>query len=367
MPKTGVLPSQMLRDLMHGGFIQGIPEDYINPASLDLPLDEEAYRLECLFLPLANQSVRVLLTKVGATRHDLKSPLEVGVPYLIKVNGAIGLQDGMYGYANPKSSTGRINLFVRTVADGEAMYDALRSSNPEQPRELWVLARADSFPVLLSPGQAVSQMRFFTGKGFLDTNDLQNAVQRHGLLYHPNKVRYTREEHQRQRHADTLFLSARVSDGEVGWECRGVNTILDFGKKKCYRPEKFFTPVEARGGLVKLRKGSFYILSTDECVRVPPEYSAELRATDQRLANGRVHAAGFIDSGWGWGKDGDVPGRPITLEVNPNEDNILLQHGQNVARIRYEWMHDIPEKLYDEVSSHYTAQTTALLSKHFVV
>lgn len=362
MPKPGVLSDTTLKQLMHGGFIEGIEESFVNPASIDLPLAEEAYRLERKFLPRPGQTVRSLFKEVGATPHDLKAPLEVGIPYLIQVNGNIDLPQGVYAYANPKSSTGRVNLITQLVRDQVTMYDALPLGTPAG--ETWILAKAESFPVLLSPGKAVSQLRFFDGQSFLDSLELQSAIRRDGLLFHPDGKRYD-EKKEYQRHADSFFLSVRIFKGQVGWECRGSNKVLDFSKVNCYKPEHFFTPLIADGGSIELRRGSFYILTTDPCVRVPPYLSAELRATDQRLSNARVHAAGYIDPGWGYGRDGEVFGRPITLEVVVYEDNVLFQHGQNVVRIRYERMRERPAVLYDEAKSNYTGQSVAMLSKHF--
>lgn len=362
MGKPGVLSDTTLKDLMHGGFITGIEEKFVNPGSLDLPLGEEVYRLEKAFLPRPGQTVRSLLEVLGATPHDLRTPLEVGIPYLIHMQGNIELPQDVYAYANPKSSTGRVNLIAKLVRDGVAMYDAITKGTSQG--ETWILVKAESFPILLSPKLAISQLRFFDGKSFLDPIELETAMRKDGLLFHPDGKRYATEEY--QRHADSFFLSVRVQEGVVGWECRGSNKVLDFSKIGCYKPEQFFVPLVAKAKHIELRRGSFYILTTDPHVRVPPHLSAELRATDQRLGNSRVHSAGFIDAGWGWGKDGEVPGRPITLEVMVYEDNVLLQHGQNVVRIRFERMREIPKNPYDEVSSNYKEQSAAKLSKHFV-
>src|SRR3989344_3332534 len=149
MPRTGVLPKQMLRELCVAGHIKGVGEQYLNPASVDLPLADEAYRLESIFLPLRGEKVRDLLPLVGATPHNFSNPLEVGVPYLIRVAGEWRLPSTVYGYANPKSSTGRNGFFCRPVADAVDMYEAL--TGPGWSGETWVLARPDYFPVLLSP------------------------------------------------------------------------------------------------------------------------------------------------------------------------------------------------------------------------
>jgi dCTP deaminase len=357
----GVLPSQTLKELFASGFIEGVPEKYINPASVDLPLSDEAYRLESIFLPLVGEKVRPLIKKVGGIRYDLKNPLEVGVPYLIRVEGNFNLPENVYAYANPKSSTGRINLFCRTVADGEAMYDAL--SHTGWSGELWIQVRAESFPVLITPGQAVSQLRLFDGKTFLDRLELNMALHQYGIFFHPGGRPWERGKH--LRHADSLLLSLLVEKGMAGWECRGSTKVFDFGKIDHYQPEDFFTPVAVQDGRVRLLKGSFYILSTYERVVVPPHLSAELRAIDPRFGEFRSHSAGYIDPGWGWGKNGEQKGRPITLEINPYE-TMYAANRQTIARIRYEHMREVPVVPYDLANSNYTKQNRgAALSKHF--
>lgn len=357
----GVLPSQTLKDLFKSGFIEGIPEKYINPASVDLPLSDEAYRMESIFLPFVGEKVRPLIKKMGGIRFDLKNPLEVGVPYLIRVEGKIDLPENVYAYANPKSSTGRINLFCRTVADGEAMYDAL--SHKGWSGEMWISVRAESFPVLVTPGQAVSQIRLFDGKTFLNELEIMMALRQHGIFFHPNGKSWERGKH--LRHADSLLLSLLVEEGMVGWECRGSSRVFDYSKLNHYQPEDFFTPVSVRKGRINLMKGSFYILSTYERVLVPPHFSAELRAIDPRFGEFRSHSAGYIDPGWGWGKNGEQKGRPITLEMNPYE-TMSAANRQTIARIRYEHMRETPEVPYDLAKSNYTKQTRgAALSKHF--
>lgn len=359
MPMTGVLPKQMLRDLCTTGYIKGIDERYLNPASIDLPLADEAYRLESIFLPLRGEKVRDLLPLVGATPHNFDNPLEVGVPYLIRVAGEWALPSTVYGYANPKSSTGRNGFFCRTVADKVDMYEAL--TGPGWSGETWVLARPDYFPVLLSPELAVSQMRFFDGKSFLDDLHTELAIQQAGLLFDEDGSKLSLQD--TRRHADSFLLTLHVGK-DMGWECRGTRKVLDLGKVDFYDPDDFFKPIHVTNGKYIMRKGGFYILTTKQRVMVPPYLSAELRAIDPRLGEFRSHAAGYIDPGWGYGVGGEECGRPITLEVIPQED-MLVRDGQTVARIRYENMKEVPETAYDAAASNYTDQRTARLSKHF--
>jgi dCTP deaminase len=355
---TGVLPDHVLRQMLNR-FLPGVEEKFVNPASVDLPLSDEAYRLESIFLPKRNEKVRTYVESLGS-RFDLRNRLEVGVSYLVRVDCSIRLPPEVYGYANPKSSTGRINLLTRLVADGVSMYDALSPAG--YAGEVWVMLRPESFPVVVSPRQAVTQLRLFDGKSFLDELTVSIEQEEKGLLFHPNGQRFELDE--LTRHADSLFMSLLVEPGMQAWECRGSTRELYFGSTE-HRASDFFRPVEVHDGCIDLHKGSFYILSTYEHLRCSPHVSAELRAIDPRFGEFRSHAAGFIDPGWGWGKNGEMKGRPITLEVTPHE-NMRVQHRQTIARIRFERMKAPPEKAYDSAVSNYTAQVRgASLSKHF--
>jgi len=360
MSRKGVLPKQMLQELLDSGYIQNVDSTFLNPASIDLPLSGEAYRLESIFLPRqGGEHIRNLIQEVGGRPHDLTLPLEVGVPYIIRIAGKWKLPPNVYGYVNPKSSTGRLNLFSRGVADGADMYDHL----PEGwTGEQWVLVHADSFPILLTKGQTIAQVRLFDGPSFLDELHIDFAIRNHGLLFLEDGQKLSSREI--ANHRDSLILTLRVS-GECGWECRGTLKPLDFARKD-HRESDFFDRVRAKDEGMLLRKGGFYILATAERVMVPPHLSAELRATDPRLGEFRSHAAGYIDPGWGYGSDGSVRGRPITLEVIPHEE-MYVRHGQPIARIRYEHMKEAPDVPYDLVAdSNYTEQGGPRLSKHFV-
>jgi dCTP deaminase len=263
---------------------------------------------------------------------------------------------------NPKSSSGRIFLMVRAVADGVDMYDALVRSGESiggWRGELWVLVRPEVFPVLLAPGIALSQLRLFSGKSFLDSYEMNREVDRQGLLFDRagKRIKLPR------RHTDSFFLTLSVKE-HIGWECRGSHKVLDLAKGKgSYDPTDFFEPITAHRGMYKLRKGSHYILGTSERLLVPPHLSAELRAVEVRFFDGRVHAAGYIDPGWGHDA-GSGTGRPITLEVMPHE-NLCVSDEQNIGRVRYERMKAVPETLYDAGNSSYSGQEGATLAKWF--
>lgn len=356
-PGTGVLPCQLLKELASTGYITGIDGFFFNPASIDMPLAAEAYRLNSIFLPRRGECVRTLLNEVGGWPHDLGTPLEVGVPYLIKLAGEWKLPAQVYGYANPKSSTGRLNLFSRLVVDNVEMYDSMPLG---WEGEAWMLVRADSFPVKLASGIAISQVRLFDGKSFLDSLHMELICKKHGLVFTEKGLRH--DFNDLRSWQDAIILTLAVGKN-FGWECRGTNRSLDYAKS-FHRDADYFERIEPTNGAFKLRKGVFYILSTKERVMVPPYLSAELRAIDPRLGEFRSHAAGYIDPGWGFGESGEVHGRPITLEVIPHEE-MYVRDGQAIARLRYEWMKEPPDVPYDAAASNYTNQEGPQLSKHF--
>lgn len=355
---NGVLPMQTLHQFIDAGFIKNIEKKYVNPASLDLPITEEAYRLPWTFLPQEGEVIRDLLPMLSAEPHNLAHHLEVGVSYLIRLAGSIRLPEGVYGYANPKSSTGRINLFCRVVADQVDMYDALFTG---WSGEMWVLVRPDSFPVRLTPGLALSQMRLFDQKSFLDHLAVSLAQEKEGLLFGGNG-----KKTKLRRHADSLMLTLSVGPS-MGYQCLRSPKVLDCSKPGTYDPADFYfeklKPRKEDEGIV-LRRDVFYILRTREWVKVPTHLSAELRAIDPRLGEFRSHAAGYIDPGWGCGKNGKGKGRPITLEVIPWED-MFVRDGQPIARVRFERMKHVPETPYDGAVSNYTTQRGAQLAKFF--
>lgn len=360
MARIGVLPAQTLRELIRIGVLDEIDPKYVNPASVDLPLSETAYRLDRTPQLRAGENVRDAIERCNGRPHDLRHPLELNIPYAIKVRGKHRLLENLYGYANPKSTTGRLNLFCRTLADGVEMYDAM--TPPGWSGEIWILAKARSFPIVLSPGHALSQLRIFDGKSFLNETEMNMAIHEHGLIFDGDGNRIPL-----RKHADSVFLSLHVRENTTGWECRGTQKILDygrFGKAGSYEPGEFFSPINVRDGWFEAQEGCFYILSTRESVMVPPHLSAELRPIDPRLGDLRNHAAGYIDPGWGWG-DGTLRGRPITLEVTPFE-NCEFFDGRIIGRMRYEHMCEPPVAHYDDKpGSNYTRQMGPQLAKQF--
>ncbi len=213
--------------------------------------------------------------------------------------------------------------------------------------------------MLVPPGEALVQIRLFDGKGFLDETELGILTEDPGLFFAPNGKKLSSNEV--EYHGNSFLLTVGLPRDVAGWECSRINKVLDLSKRRFYKPDDFFSPVQVRGGSLDLRQGRFYILTTYEHLRLHPDCAAELRAIDPRFGEFCSHSAGFFDPGWGM----EVRGQPITLEITPHED-MTVEHGQTIARVRYERMKETPAILYGAARSNYKGQLRGpKLSKHF--
>lgn len=364
MHKLGTMPSQIIREMVVAGFIKGVREENIRVASLDLSISEELYRVEGVFLPRCKERVRETPKHIGATRHDMINPLECGVTYLARLQETLTLPEQVYGYCNPKSSTGRNDIHVRVMADGVSRYDAAAPAG--YSGELWLVIEPRSFPVKLSPGHTLSQMRFFNHDTRFDELELEIAFERYKLLWHENLSLSYGDVGIRDGDGG-LILTVNLGGKFAGYECRGLNKVMDFDARDAYRPEEFFNLLPVSDGKVNLKSGSFYILQTREAIRVPPHFSCEVVPMDERSGEFRSHYAGFFDPGWGWGENGEGKGRCAVLELRPFS-NMVLRDNQPVAKFRFERMVELPEISYDMLAdSSYKNQNGALprLSRHF--
>jgi dCTP deaminase len=281
------------------------------------------------------------------------------------MNEAFNVPENIYGYCNPKSSTGRHDLHVRIVKDGVARYDTIPSSSGG---ELWAIIVPRSYPVLLHSGFAVSQVRFFYNDTRFNEHALRREYKHSPLLYSlaGDVIEY---EDLRMKDDDGSILLTLDLSGDtgtiVGYECRGTNSVVDLNVPNGFlEPSTHFIPVKKTGDTLLLRKDSFYILSTKEALRVPPHLASEMVDMDSRTGEFRTHYAGFFDPGWGCNTDGSGKGRPITLEVRTFED-ILVSDGQPIGKVRFEVMSEIPEVHYDQKNSNYLKQSGPRLAKQF--
>ncbi len=360
--KFGVLPSQMLSEMMEAGFIKNADAANINPGSLDLSLSDEVYRVEGIVLPQPGEKIRELLGKMEHTPYSFEHALDRDVTYLARLKETIAFPAHVYGYCNPKSSTGRNDVHVRVLADGVSRYDMV----PEAYKgELWLAIQPNSYPIRVGEGITLVQLRCFNRDTRFNELELEVAMQKDTLLFdaHGEPIPYG---DLKIREGDgSIILRLDIDGDPLGYECFGADEAVDFSKTHFYRPDAFFKKVERKGDYIRLKRGGFYILSSKEAVRIPPYLACEMVPMDERSGEFRSHYAGFIDPGWGYGNEGEGKGRSLTLEVRPFED-MIIRGKQAIAKIRFERMMEIPDMLYDAAGkSHYTVQSGARLSKHF--
>ncbi|OGG42104.1 hypothetical protein A3A21_03660 [Candidatus Jorgensenbacteria bacterium RIFCSPLOWO2_01_FULL_45_25b] len=367
MEKQGTLPSQDIRTLIRDGGIVNGNENNVQPASLDLTVGGKIYRLPHIFLPKPEERVEDVAKEIGAEAYTFEYPLEINTLYLVKLKEQLNLPDSVYGYSNPKSSVGRIDLKVSMLADYVARFDA--AGHYGYKGELWAIVEPKSFRVKIQPGDTLLQLRlFYSDTRIKNQNVLENFYRKHNPLYF-DETPIDYKEMKINDEDGSVIMTVDLRYDLVGWRCEGTQKYIDFSKKKLYKPEDFFAPIhKSPQKTVTLRKGDFYILHTREKIRVPPTYAAEIAPMDVRSGEYRSHYAGFIDPGFGYGKEGRINGQSIVLEVRPFENSIVLSNKQPICKVVFEELCEMPDIVYgeEELGSHYANQTGPRLSKHFV-
>lgn len=352
----GVLSAGMMRAAMDNGAVCGADPARLQPASLDLSFGSRAWRIRASFLPGAERSVAARLDDAIAMQAmdlDEGAVFERGCVYLVELAESLALPDHLTGAANPKSSTGRIDVFVRLVTDHGVAFD-------EIPRgyhgPLYAEISPRSFSIIARRGSSLNQLRLKSGEARLDDAALAELNARAPLVDGAARI------------DGGLGLSvslAEPEDGIIGWRARRHSALIDVDRKGALDPKEFFEPIaRPRSGFLILDPDEFYILVSKEHLVIPPETAAEMTPISPGLGEFRVHYAGFFDPGFGWSASGERGSRAV-LEVRSRETPFVLEDGQLVARLVYERMAERPDTLYGEaIGSNYQGQGLKL-SKHF--
>jgi len=362
-PTTGLLPSQLLREaLVQGREIlspQPVGDDQIQPASIDLRLGEVAYRVRASFLPGARASVRDKLDLLSMHRIDLTqgAVLEKDCVYIVPLLEYVSLRKRTSAAANPKSSTGRLDVFARVITDYGTEFDRIREGY-KGPLFAEISPRA--FSILVRTGSRLVQLRIRRGSpGFSDTA-LRRLHEEVGLVDGPAGPKTIRNGL-----AFTVDVAGDEATGIVGYKARRHTDVIDIDRSLHYDPRDFWEPVYSRRGEgIVLDPNDFYILVSREAVVVPSDHAAEMLPYDTFVGEFRVHYAGFFDPGFGAPESGGAGSRAV-LEVRSHEVPFLIEDGQIVGRLVYERLISRPDKLYGRaIGSSYQSQGLAL-SKHF--
>jgi dCTP deaminase len=362
---TGILPYQDIVKLVNGGRInaaQPVEDAQIQPASLDLRLGATAWRVRASFLPGKASSVSSKIERMMMHQIDLTRPtvFEKGCVYIAELLEELRLPPDISGKANPKSSTGRLDIFTRLLTDGGTEFENV----PEGYRgKLYIEIVPRTFSVLAQQGTRLNQLRFVRGHPppsdqkidelnaadtlvFAKTGTPMDAIVNDGLWI-------------------SVDLEGDAASGIVGYRAKQHAPLIDLSRIDHYEPLEFWEPlaVDATRTLV-LNPDDFYILMSRERVRIPPTFAASMVPYDPSMGEFRIHYAGFFDPGFGYGNN-DIAGARAVLEVRSHEVPFLIEHGQGVGRLIYERLLAKPERIYGvHIGSNYQAQGLKL-SKQF--
>jgi dCTP deaminase len=358
---AGILSDRAIRALSDGGkLISGRPldADQIQPASLDLRLGAKAYRVRASFLPGPASAVEDKLARLSMHEIDLSggAVLETGCVYIVPLLESLALPREISASANPKSSTGRLDIFTRVMTDFGQEFDKI-AAGYQGP--LWLEVSPRTFPIVARTGSRLSQIRFRQGQALLDETELLGLHQAETLVASDNP------NVSGGGIALSIDLAGQGPDSLVGYRGKHHTAVIDVDKRAAQDVFDFWEPIHNRGSAdLILDPDEFYILVSRESVHVPPLYAAEMTPFDPLVGEFRVHYAGFFDPGFGHSEAGGAGSRAV-LEVRSHEVPFILEHGQIVGRLVYERMLERPSALYGAgMGSNYQAQGLKL-SKHF--
>jgi len=365
--RAGILPSQEIRELIRNGKIRSsteISDDQIQPASIDLRLGSVAYQVLASFLPNRKSLLRPKIKEFQVEEIDLRQPalLRREKVYIVPLIESLDLPSDMSGKANPKSTTGRLDIFTRLMTECGAEFDVV----PEGfSGDLYVEIVPRTFPIIVRAGTKLNQLRFFRGTPEREDKNLRQLAQRGRLVYYKNggaSITPVISEGVR------LSIDLWDEGGSiVAYRAKETESPIDVAKIGAYDAAEFWDPIRGRtprSSLV-IEPGQFYLLASKEWVGVPPTWAAEMEAYDPSIGEFTIHYAGFFDPGFGFGNSGEIKGTKAVLEVRAHEVPILLEDGQQVGRLNYLRMAEEPDKLYGQgIGSSYQQQGLAL-SKQF--
>ena len=357
---TGILPGHVLKRLVRARreviAAEEINDEQIQPASIDLRLGAQAYRVRASFLPGKGARVEDKLADMSIHEIDLRNGavLETGCVYVIPLLERLELSFRVSGVANPKSSTGRLDVFTRLITDGAQSFDRAEE-NYHGP--LYAEISPRTFPVLVRKGSRLNQLRLRHGSPQFTDTQLKRLHDDVGLVDGSADIEGGL--------ALTVDLKGEALTRQVGWRARRHAGVIDVDAREAYDPLDFWDPIYARNeaGIV-LDPDEFYILASREAVSIPPEYAAEMVPFNPMVGEFRVHYAGFFDPGFGH-EAGKGRGARAVLEVRSREVPFILEHGQIIGRLMFERLTDPPTQVYGEALGSSYQRQGLKLSKHF--
>ena len=374
---AGVLSSQEILELIHKNVItseNGIEKDLIQPASIDLRLGIKAWRVPASFLPGKGNKVSSRLKDLAMHEFSLidGAVLECGCVYIVKLLENVSLTDNLTGIANPKSSTGRLDVFTRLIVDGAMEFEEVPAG---YQGPLYAEISPRTFSVLVRTGSRLNQLRLKRGQSFTSDKEMEILQEHVGLVRYQDNINLL----DKIKNGVPLSVDLIGENGLIGYKARKHSMLIDIDKPNHYKRELFWEKITVedllyqggyqnknKQGSLILSPDAFYILASKEYVSVPSKYAAEMRAYDTKVGEFRAHYAGFFDPGFGLTELGASKTKAV-LEVRSHDVPFLIEQDQTVCRLVYEPMANVPSILYGEDGSSNNYQAQGLkLAKHFI-
>ena len=375
---AGVLSSQEILELINKNVItseNGIEKDLIQPASIDLRLGIKAWRVPASFLPGKGNKVSSRLKDLAMHEFSLidGAVLECGCVYIVKLLENVSLTDNLTGIANPKSSTGRLDVFTRLIVDGAMEFEEVPAG---YQGPLYAEISPRTFSVLVRTGSRLNQLRLRRGQSFTSDKEMEILQEHVGLVRNQDNINLP----DKIKNGVPLSVDLVGENGLIGYKARKHSMLIDIDKPNHYKRELFWEKITVedllyQGGDYQNKKNqgslilspdAFYILASKEYVSVPSKYAAEMRAYDTKVGEFRAHYAGFFDPGFGLTELGASKTKAV-LEVRSHDVPFLIEQDQTVCRLVYEPMANVPSILYGEAGSSNNYQAQGLkLAKHFI-
>ena len=370
--KSGYLTNQSIELACHEGIIHSrvsLLASQFQPVSLDLRLGSCAYRIQSSFLP-ENDTVEIKLKEVKLYEVDLRDGgiLEKGAIYLIPLLEELNLPKNFQGRTNPKSSTGRLDMFTRVIVDHGHRFDEIPN---EYKGKMYLEVIPRSFPVRVKEGLRLNQLRIFQGNPHLSDIQLKNYYKKTPILFSEDGRSI---EVDKVKIDNGLFISLDLAgtkgDRVVAYKAKTNSSVIDMSFNRHYHPMDFWEPItltQIRNKRLILEPESFYIMMSKEKICIWPHLLAEMVAYEPNSGELRTHYAGFFDPGFGWhgGKALKNQGTRAVMEVRPHDVPFMVEDGQTFCRLKFESVIEKPTKVYGKkLKSNYHSQGLAL-SKYF--
>ena len=327
----------------------------IQPSSLDLSLSNECYEIKYSFLS-PNTKVKDKLESliVKKINLDKKYLFKINKTYLVKLNEELNLSENIFGHCNPKSSTGRVDIFCRTIVDYADEYEKIPNN---YKGEIFLEITPRSFNTKLKKDDQLNQLRLVSKKhNYLTDLELKKYSKKNNFVFNDNNSKEIKIE-------NGIKISINLSNNKksiIAYSAKKNAPVLDFSKINHHKIEDFWVPIYEKDNHLTVKKNKFYILRSKEKIRIPPSLAGEMIPYDTGIGDFRAHYAGFFDPGFG-----DPNGSYAVMEVKTNELPFLIEDGQTIARIKYEKLNKSSNIIYGiNINSNYQYQGLKL-SKHF--